>query len=435
MKYRYRRKSIKKIALKILMIPLLIILSFFAVKVGITIGNLVYNMDNGMIQNMDTENFKSTINMSLPIINSIYNSGNISVSVSSEIKSLIKTIFNFDLDTPLTILNVQSPLFYSYYNNEYKLMLAQENQPNIQITTPEPTMQTPGVSIPEATPTPEDSAGKIALQPTPEVTLMEPISSIAYEENDEEEAKDKGDIVKHDKITIQNYTSFKVNIEQLLNEPFSINFNKKGPKVLIYHTHTTESYVINKKDLGKAGIPSYNNDPRYNIVRVGEELARNLKKYGLDVLHNGTVHSSNFPASYGASLKTIQQYARSYPSIKIMFDIHRDGLATKQKLREVTSIKGKNAAKIMFVVGTNGNGLPHPKWKENLKFALRLQSVLNEKYPGLAKPIWLSKNRYNQQVTNDTLIIEIGGDGNLLSECLESTKYLAEAVNTVINEK
>jgi stage II sporulation protein P len=437
MNYKYKRKSLKKVALKILMIPILIILSFLAVKAGITVGNLVYDMDTGMIQDIDTENFKSTIDMSLPIINSIYNSGNISVSVSGEIKSLVKAIFNFDLDTPLTILNVQSPLFYSYYNNEYKKMLAYEQQPEVTITTPEPepTIPTPTPSAPLVTATPTGTTEKVAVQPTPTEEAKEPISYIAYEEDDEEDEEDKADIVKHDKLTIQNHTSFKIDIQKLLNEAFQINFNKKGPKVLIYHTHTTESYVIKEKDLGKASIAGYNTDPRYNVVRVGEELARNLKKYGIDVLHNGTVHNSNFPAAYGASLKTIQQYAKSYPSIKIMFDIHRDGLSSSQKLREVTTIKGKKAAKVMFVVGTNGNGLPHPNWKENLKFALHLQSVLNDKYPGLAKPIWVSKNRYNQQVTNDTLIIEVGGDGNLLSECLESTKYLAEAINTVINEK
>lgn len=435
MRYRHKRKSLRKIVLKILMIPILIILSLIAVRAGVVIGDFIYDMDEGIIKDIDTENFKSAIDMSLPIINSIYNSGKISVSVSGEVKSIVRSIFNFDLDTPLTILNVQSPFFLSYYNNEYKSMLAQENEPDLPETTPEFITLKPENTPPPVTPTSLEptGTGKAAIQPTPDLNGNEPISSIVFEEEDEEEGK--GDIVKHDKITVANRTSFKIDIEQLLNGKLGLKFNKKGPKVLIYHTHTTESYLVNKKDIGKFGIPSYNKDPRYNVVRVGEELSRNLKKYGIDVLHNGTVHDSNFPAAYGASLKTLLQYVKSYPSIKIMFDLHRDGLSSKQKLREVANIKGKNAAKIMFVVGTNGNGLPHPNWKENLKFALKLQQVLNDKYPGLSKPILISKNRYNQQVTMDTLIVEIGGDGNLLSECLESTKYLADAVNTVINQE
>lgn len=438
MNNRYMRRSIKKAALKILMIPLLVLLSFLAIRAGIIAGNLAYEADMKLVENIDTENFRSIINASLPIINTVYNSGNISVSVSGEIKGLIRSIFNFDLDTPLTILNVQSPLFYSYYNREYKSQLAQQDIPPAPESTPVPVAETPepspGNTAPEESATPETGNGTGEAVPTPEVKLKEPISSITYEE-DENEEKEKSDIVTHGKIEIHNYTPFKINIEQLMNEPFNINLNQKGPQVLIYHTHTSESYVLKEKDLGKKGVAAYNKDPRYNVVRVGEELSRNLKKYGISVLHNGTVHDSNFPASYGASLKTLQKYVKSYPSLKVMFDIHRDGLGDGQKLRITTKVKGKTAAQVMFVVGTNGNGLPHPRWKENLKFAIRLQEVLNQKYPGLARPIFISKNRYNQQMSDDTLLIEIGGDGNLLSECLESTKYLAEAINIVINKK
>ena len=68
-----------------------------------------------------------------------------------------------------------------------------------------------------------------------------------------------------------------------------------------------------------------------------------------------------------------------------------------------------------------------------MKFVLKLQQKLNEKYPGLAKPVWIVAKRYNQQVSNQAILIEVGGDGNLLSECLESTKYLAEALDEVMS--
>lgn len=435
MRYKYKRNLVKKTVLKLLMIPILIILSLLAIKAGVAIGDFVHDADKATIQNIDTENFKSTINMSLPIINLIYNSGKISVSVSGEAKGIIKLIFGIDFDMPLSILNVQSPLLLSYYNNEYKSMLAMDKEPDLPIATPTPSVNVPESTFPGNSPsfTPIQPSGFAMATPSPEAVLNEPISSIVFEVDDENE--DEGDIVKHNKIRVANHTSFKINIEQLLKESLNLKFSRKGPKVLIYQTHTTESYVINKKDIGKSGIPSYNKNPRYNVVRVGEELSRNLKKLGVEVLHNGTVHDTNFPASYGASLKTITQYKKSYPSVKIMFDVHRDGVEGKRKLREVTNINGKNAAKIMFVVGTNGNGLPHPEWRENLKFALKLQEVLMDRYPGLAKSILISKNRYNQHLTNNSLIIEIGGDGNLLEECLLSTKYLADAVNRVINQK
>jgi stage II sporulation protein P len=120
----------------------------------------------------------------------------------------------------------------------------------------------------------------------------------------------------------------------------------------------------------------------------------------------------------------------------LFFDIHRDGLSSdKPKLRVTTTINKKTVAQIMFVVGVGTDSLKNSHWKENLKFAMHLQVVLNEKYPGLAKPIYVREGRFNQHISSDSLIIEIGGDGNLLSECVDSTKYVAWAINEVINEK
>jgi stage II sporulation protein P len=153
------------------------------------------------------------------------------------------------------------------------------------------------------------------------------------------------------------------------------------------------------------------------------------------VLHNGTVHDTNHNAAYSASLKTVMQYTKSYPSLKLFFDIHRDGLSSdKPKLRVTTTINKKTVAQVMFVVGVGTNSLKNPHWQENLKFAMHLQQVLNEKYPGLAKPIYVREGRFNQHISSDSLIIEIGGDGNLLSECVDSTKYVAWAINEVIKK-
>jgi stage II sporulation protein P len=275
---------------------------------------------------------------------------------------------------------------------------------------------------------PKSGEDAVKQEPAPQ-----PVSSVSYEEEDENE--DDSDLVASDEIVLRNFTKHTININELLKEPLNINFAKKGPKVLIYHTHTSESYVLREEDLGKKDVPSFNSNPKYNVVRVGEELARNLKKYGIETLHNGTVHDKTRDAAYGLSINTLKSYQKSYPSIKIYIDIHRDAVGSeKPKLRMVKKINGKNAAQIMFVVGSDGT-LPHPEWKENLKFVLKLQKKLNEKYPGLAKPLWITGKRYNQQISNHAILIEVGGDGNLLSECLESMKYLAEVLNEVMLEE
>lgn len=423
-----------------LFIPLLLLLSYIAVRAGIIAGNFVYSLDTKLVRSIDINNYKTTLNVSLPIINTVYNSGNSSASVAGEIKNLVRSVFDFDLEKPLTILNVQSPLFSYYYKSNYKPATFENGQ------TPVPEKETGPVSQPPTDGgTPENTATQPDMNTVPdggqasrpdaaEPDMPQPISSVTYVEDEGDDGKGDGNVVSHDKIVVQNYTDFKIDIEKLLKEPLNIKFDKKGPKVLVYHTHTSESYVPKAGDLGKSAIPSFSSDTRYSVVRVGEELTKNLKKYGIDVLHNGTVHDAVRDAAYGVAIKTLEKYKKSYPSVKVYLDIHRDAVSDTKKLRVTKKINGKDAAQIMFVIGTNGN-LPHPDWKENLKFALKLQQKLNDKYPGLARPIWISKNRYNQHISDEAIIIEIGGDGNLLSECLESTKYLAEALNDVMAGK
>ena len=508
---RHKQKIYNRPFIKLLKIPIAAMLVFLAVMAGIQAGDILYRLDVNLVEKIDSENFKNTINLSLPIIETVYNSGKSSVSFLGEVKELFNKIFEFDLDSPMTILNVQSPLFMSYYNHEYKSRMALDHgtqQPQGQ--------QTPGGGENSngtgagtgkgagSTNTGTESNGKDAEKGgegtgntdigtddsgsgsgkgaggtggagkssetgegsngsdqqnndaggqsanpgdsinTPGKTSMpqsnssgdlQPISSISYETEDEDEEDDDSDLVALDKVVVRNFTKHKIDIAALLREPLNLKFSKKGPKVLIYHTHTSESYVLKEQDLGKKGVASFNSNPKYNVVRVGEELARYLKKYGVETLHNATVHDKNRPAAYGVAINTLQSYMKSYPSIKVYIDIHRDGLeASKPKLRVVKKINGKNAAQIMFVMGTNDQ-LPNPHWEENLKFALKVQQKLNEKYPGLARPVWIVGKRYNQQVSNQAVLIEVGGDGNLLSECLESTKYLADALNEVMKEK
>jgi stage II sporulation protein P len=165
-------------------------------------------------------------------------------------------------------------------------------------------------------------------------------------------------------------------------------------------------------------------------VRVGDALINNLKKFKINVLHNTTIHDKDYNSSYVKSLGTLTNYVEKYPSLKMTIDLHRDA-AGDDKLRVAKKINGKDYAQIMFVIGTDSK-LSNPKWRENLKLALKLQSRLNEIAPGIAKPTYISKNRYNQHLTNGSVIIEIGGDGNVIDECVRSTGYLAQAINDVI---
>ncbi len=488
----------------------ILILSAIAVVIGIQFGNLWYRLDLHVIDNIDTQSFKGMMNMSLPIMETVYNSGKSSVSLAGEIKGLMTGIFGFDLDAPATIFNAQSPIFMNYYRiqNMKKLDISDQvpsgrNNAETDSGSSAPQNGTGGDAAGQGQnntgdpnggkdpgtgqagdgnsidsngkgkdgtiPNSGDLSGSGAADKngqdsddgSPESSIsmgtndgagqgtgwpgigdgsigqgsiLPSISSISWEVEDEEE-DDKTDTVEHDKIAIKNFTKHKIDIAKLLKEPVKLDLSGKGPKVMIYHTHTSESYVLKESDLGKKNVPSFNSNPKYSVVRVGEELARHLKKYGIETLHNGTVHDKVRDAAYGVAIDTLQSYKKSYPSIQVYIDVHRDAVGSeKPKLRMTKEINGKNCAQIMFVVGADGT-LPHPQWEQNLKFVFKLQQKLNEKYPGLAKPVWIVAKRYNQHVSNQSILIEVGGDGNLLSECLESTKYLAEVLNEVINEK
>lgn len=385
-------------------------LAVLAIKIGVAGGNLLYNSDKAIIASIDVDNYRSALSNSLPIIDTIYNSGTSSNSLSGHVKGLLNDLFHFDLNDPMTILNAQSSLFNNYYNSDYQKLLAENSTSdykrfNFSVIAKE-----------------EDYADPV-------------ISSIYVEESEEQNINDD-DAVSYGKIAINNDTKYKIDVEEIMKEPLKLNFSKKDPEILIYHTHTTESYLKDISKLNKEGVQTRSSDNRLNVVRVGEELAQLFRKeYGVEVIHNAAVH--DYPGTsgaYGRSLNTASNILKSYPSIKMVIDVHRDALKDNQ-LRVVTDINGKKAAKIMFVVGTDATGLTHPNWKENLKLAITLQKKLDNKYPGLTRPILISYNRYNQHLTNGAMLVEVGGDGNLMSECLESSKYLAEVIGEVINNK
>jgi len=428
MKNKYGEKNRKKLDSTALGVVRFVFLLGAAILTGIVSGDILSRVDiNGELQKIDVEAYESVINNSLPIINTVYNNGNNSASISGRINDLIKYIFSFDIDDPISILNAQSAVLYGYYGACYLPSQANSRQES----------KTDNTAGSDTGNSPSDNKNaETADNPVPgdknSGGLEEAASSISTDDVEKEEPP-KGNVDSSGKISIRNETKYKVNIDELMKEPLKFRFNKRKDKVLIYHTHTTESYLTDISQLGSS-ISTRSRDPRRGVVRVGEELAENLKdKFGIQVIHNATVHDyPDYNKSYGNSLKTVKAILKAYPNIKVVIDLHRDAMGDDKKLREVANVNGKNAAKIMFVVSTGELKQNHPAWRENLKLALKIQEKLNGQCPQLTLPINLSKYTYNQNVSSGALLIEVGGDGNLLSECLESAKYVAKAINDVL---
>ena len=171
----------------------------------------------------------------------------------------------------------------------------------------------------------------------------------------------------------------------------------------------------------------------FTVTRVGTELEDQLKQYNLNVIHNTDYHDyPSYNGSYTRSLATVENILKDNPS-DIIIDLHRDAIGSRSDYAPTVKI-GENdvAAQIMFVIGTNGGGLWHPNWNQNLKFAIKIQEKAEEMYPGLFKPIMLTKSRYNQHAGKYANIIEVGATGNTLDQCLTSMKYLAKIMDEVI---
>ena len=170
----------------------------------------------------------------------------------------------------------------------------------------------------------------------------------------------------------------------------------------------------------------------FSVVRVGDELTNELGKYGFNVNHNKDFH--DYPAytgSYKRSLTTVQNILKDFNS-DIIIDLHRDAIGSNENYEPLVKIGDDYCAQLMFVMGSNGGGLSHENWTSNLKFAIKIQEKANELYPGLFKPIMLTKSRYNQHTGKYANIIEVGATGNTLEQCLTSMKYLAKVMNEVI---
>lgn len=240
--------------------------------------------------------------------------------------------------------------------------------------------------------------------------------------------------VKYKNIVVQNRTSeHSVNIEETLEKKPDLSLKNNGePSVLIFHTHTTEAYQ--EYDVGwypKEFQPRSLNSEK-NMIRVGEEICKQLEAAGMGVIHDKNVYDNpSYTGAYERSGKKIDEYLEKYPSIQIILDIHRDAIeyddGTKSKPTAV--IDGKKAAQIMIISGCQeGDMTGFDDWKYNLRFALRLQQTLETDYPGLMRPLFFAPRKYNMHKSHNSLLIEMGSDGNTLEEAVYSGELLGKAL-------
>ena len=237
-------------------------------------------------------------------------------------------------------------------------------------------------------------------------------------------------------VMINNQTGFSVSPEAMLGEGLSLNFQGDGPKVLIIHTHTTESYTPQGEITYNSASTDRSLTDSENMIAVGRVMKKELEKAGISVVHDTELHDyPSYNGSYAHALKSINSYLEKYPSIQVVLDVHRDAIVyddgTKAKL--IKEIEGKDAAQVMIVCGTNEGGLEHPDWRENLKFSVKLQNAVNEDYPGLMRNINLRTERFNGHTTKASIILEMGTSGNTIEEAKYSAELLGKCIGKFFN--
>lgn len=239
-------------------------------------------------------------------------------------------------------------------------------------------------------------------------------------------------------IYMKNNTGISVDIKKEMSETFSLPLKKTDePQVLIVHTHATECYMPEERDFYTAADKFRSVDNDKNVTQIGEIIAEKLRAGGIAVIHDRTQHDyPTYNGSYGRAAKTINEYLKKYPSIKIVVDVHRDSIAMTEndRCKPTVSIKGKKAAQVMLVMGSQTGSVSNfPNWRKNLRLALRYQQTMEAMYPGLARPLVLCSSRYNEDLTSGSMLLEVGTDGNTFEEACYSAELAGEALAALLN--
>lgn len=239
------------------------------------------------------------------------------------------------------------------------------------------------------------------------------------------------DYLRQNFYTVDSTTTItgdQLNAEKMLSKDMHLEKEVEGPQILIYHTHSQEGYA-----------DSTTGDLNTTVVGVGEYLTQILQEeYGLNVLHHtGTYDVNDRDHAYSNAEPEIQKLLEENPSIEVVIDLHRDGVAEGTRL--VTEQNGKQMASIMFFNGlsrTTALGdisyLKNPYIDDNLAFSFQMQLKAAEYYPGFARPIYLKGYRYNMHFKPKSLLVEVGAQTNTLEEAKNAMVPLADILNKVI---
>lgn len=286
---------------------------------------------------------------------------------------------------------------------------------------------TPQAQTPEAAAAPEEEAVREAAVPA--LPAAQPVIDLSLERMADP------DYVLQEFFIVDEQT--RPSEEQLdgagfLKKDFSLPEGGEGPQIVIYHSHSQETFADSREG-----------ERADSIVGVGDYLEELLTEtYGYEVLHvtekfdliNGELDRDG---AYDVARPYMEELLKKNPSAEVVIDLHRDGVAKNRRL--VTEINGKPTAQIMFFNGlsyTLEKGalsyLPNPYLMDNLAFSFQLEYQAALYYPELFRGIYLAGYRYNLHLKPRAILLEAGAQTNTVQEVKNAMEPFAQLLDNVL---
>lgn len=346
----------------------------FYIVGGIIMINLLFPIINTTIFSLNQPtgqamHYKLLFNKAIPAIEAIQQSDDMSENNTNALPLLFKYLTKIDIYNPKTYIIAQLPILQFV---DLNMELSKEQPSYVEV-------------VPK-----DKSYDIVALEPN---------------------------ITKNEPITVKENTQPQTKL------PEKTNVNPAKPVVLIYHTHARENY-------NPLNINNYNHSYNFemNVCKIGTELKKELEtRYGISVIHDSTVH--DVPTSNGGytrSRKTVQSYLAKYPSLKLIIDLHRD---SANRTVSTAKINNEFYSRIMFVIGSGNK-----KKAASIAIADKLNKKINELYPGFSRGLYYSGKYavYNQDLSPNIVLIEVGSNQNSLDESIRTVKPLGRVLFEVL---
>ena len=233
--------------------------------------------------------------------------------------------------------------------------------------------------------------------------------------------------------TVTSITSLTKEIfrpSEFLDKDMKITHDSSSPQILIFHTHSQEKFADST------------DDDSTSLLGVGDYLTELLTGKGYNVIHDRSVYDYvdgklDRSKAYTYAEQGIESILESNPSIEVVIDLHRDGVADTTHL--VTEVDGRQMAKIMFFNGIsysnvkgNINYLYNPYRDDNLAMSLQMHLIGEAYYPGFLRRNYINAYRYCLHERAKSMLIEAGAQTNTFEEVKNAMEPLADMLDKLL---